>query len=409
MRTDAGNAELFARLFADELRYDHRRGSWFRWNGHIWTPDKDSYVMRCAKRVARVRMKCATTMQESDDRTNEVKWALSSEATYRLKALLEQAKATEPLADAGEGWDGDPLLFAVENGVIQLSDGRLRAGRPNDRITMQSPVPFDPSAPCRRWEQFLHEIFAGDGELIHAIQLAVGYCLTGLTLEQCLFLCYGDGSNGKSTFLKIIGYVLGDHAHNLPFSAFEVNRGSGIPNDIAPLAGKRFITALETSETKQLNEARIKLLTGEDPVSARFLYGEYFTFRPVGKFWLSFNHKPSVVDDSHGFWRRIWMVPFTQTFSDRTKDPFLESKLRAEAPGILAWAIRGCLEWQRIGLPRPSAVERATREYRTENDIVGEFVEERCEIASGVSVLSADLWKAYEEWTADQDGRPIPR
>jgi putative DNA primase/helicase len=232
----------------------------------------------------------------------------------------------------------------------------------------------------------------------------VGYCLTGDTSEQCLFLAFGDGSNGKSTFLNIIGYILGDYAHNLPFSAFEVKKNSSIPNDVATLVGRRFVTAVETSESQRLNEARIKALTGGDRITARFLHAEYFTFQPAAKFWLAFNHKPRVTDDSHGFWRRIRLIPFTQTFDESSKDRQLESKLRSEAPGILAWAVRGCIEWQQQqhGLGMPRAVEVATREYRSENDVLAEFVDNCCVIDPTQSVSSADLFVAYGHWAKSQ-------
>jgi putative DNA primase/helicase len=411
MRTDAGNAELFASQNADELRYDHVRRCWFRWNGHIWMRDKDLYIMRRAKGVARCRMENALGLPESDDRAKEIKWALSSEGTYRLKALLEQAKATEPLTDSGEDWDSDPYLLAVKNGVIDLRKGTLRAGRPEDRITLQSQVPFDPSATCPRWEQFLHEILGGDEEVIRFVQRALGYCLTGATTEQCLFLCYGDGSNGKSTFLNVIAYILGlgEYAHNLPFSAFEIKSRSAIPNDVAALVGKRFVTAVETGEAQRLNEARVKALTGSDPVTARFLFADYFTFQPVAKFWLAFNHKPVVEDDSYGFWRRIRLIPFTQIFEESRKDKQLEAKLREEAPGILAWMVRGCLEWQEKGLGLPRAVEEATLEYRSESDLLNEFIEECCVLASELCVSSASLWDEYEKWARGQGQSSLQR
>jgi putative DNA primase/helicase len=306
------------------------------------------------------------------------------------------------LADSGDNWDSNPYLFAVRNGVIDLRTGELRAGRSDDRITMRSPVESEQSAKCERWEKFLTEIFGGDEELIGFVRRAVGYCLTGDTSEQCLFLAFGDGSNGKSTFLNIVGYILGDYAHNLPFSAFEVKKNSSIPNDVATLVGRRFVTAVETSESQRLNEARIKALTGGDRITARFLHAEYFTFQPAAKFWLAFNHKPRVTDDSHGFWRRIRLIPFTQTFDETRKDRQIESKLRSEAPGILAWAVAGCMEWQRQGLGTPQAVEDATREYRSENDVIAEFVDSCCVIDPAESALSGDLFSSYGHWAKSQ-------
>jgi putative DNA primase/helicase len=162
-------------------------------------------------------------------------------------------------------------------------------------------------------------------------------------------LCHGEGANGKSTFLSAIAYVLGSYACNLPFSAFELVARSTIPNDVATLPGRRFVTAIETDESARLNEARIKALTGCDLITARSLYNRFFTFKPVAKFWLAFNHRPVVADSSHGFWRRVHLIPFVRQFNPQA-EPNLEGTLRAEAPGILAWAVQGCLDWQKLGL-----------------------------------------------------------
>ena len=177
-----------------------------------------------------------------------------------------------------------------------------------------------PRAP--RFDRFLKEVFGDDTDLIGYIQRAVGYSLTGATAEQCFFCCYGDGANGKSTFLNAIRNVVGGYGCNLPFSAFELEARASIPNDVATLPGRRFVTAIETAESSQLNAARIKALTGSDPITARLLHREFFTFEPVSKFWLAFNHRPVVTDDSHGFWRRVHLIPFLRRF-----DPNGEPKL----------------------------------------------------------------------------------
>jgi len=268
---------------------------------------------------------------------------------------------------------------------------------------MKCPVVYDPSATCPRWEQFLPEIFENDAELISYVQCAVGYSLTADVSEQCIFLAYGEGANGKSTFLKTIGRVLGDYSCNLPFSAFEIGGRSSIPNDIAALVGKRIVTSVETNEATRLNEGRIKALTGGDPITARYLYGEFFTFQPVAKFWLAFNDKPRVVDDSHGFWRRIRLIPFVHRFEGQQDDKHLDKKLIAEAPGILNWALKGGLDWQKTGLVTPEAVEIATVEYREESNSAAAFINDRCCIEVGSWVSSGDLFAAYCKWSKEQD------
>jgi hypothetical protein len=223
----------------------------------------------------------------------------------RLEAALALAQSERPIADSGEDWDADPWLLAVANGVVDLRTGALSEGRPDDRITMHSPVPYDPEAQCPRWLVFLREVFGDDDELIDFIWRACAYSLSGLTNEECHFLCFGSGCNGKGTLNRVQRDILGDYAANTAFSTLEMSSRNGIPNDLAALYGKRLVTASELNEAVRLNEARMKMLAGQDPVTARFLHGEFFTFVPNAKFWLAVNHKPMVNDDSTGFWRKI--------------------------------------------------------------------------------------------------------
>ena len=244
---------------------------------------------------------------------------------------------------------------------MNLQTGRLLNGTLSQRITRHTDVAFDPAAQCPQWERFQADIFNGDAELVTFIHRAIGYSLTGDTSEQCLFPCYGGGANGKSTFLEVVRHVLGGYAHNLPFSAFELHARSSIPNDVASIVGKRFATACETNESARFNEARVKALTGSDTISARFLYSEFFSFTPTAKIWLAFNHKPVVADDSEGFWRRIHLIPFLREFKGDAADKDLKAKLCSEAPGILAWAVRGCLAWRTEGLQPPATVKAVTQ------------------------------------------------
>lgn len=400
--TDAGNGEYFAFLQGDRLRYDHARKRWLVWTGHWWTPDADAEVRRLAKDTARQRYVDALQIEDLKERAAEAKWAVGMEARSRLDSMLLLAQSERPIADDGTGWDADPWLLGVANGIVDLRTGSLRAGRPEDRLTLHTTVAYDPAATCPRWERFLAEVFAGDQALISFIQRAVGYSLSGLTVEQVLFMCFGSGANGKSTFLRVVRAVLGDYAHNVAFSTLELSARSGIPHDLANLVGRRFISASETSELARLNEARIKALTGEDPLTARRLYESEFTFQPVGKFWLSVNHRPQVRDDSVGYWRRIREIPFTQCFRDDQCDPHLFATLQGEAAGILAWAVRGCLAWQREGLGPPEVVQQATAEYQRESDPVVGFLEDCCVQVPNAYTRSSALFQAYRTWAAEQ-------
>lgn len=396
--TEARYAELFTATYADRLRYLHARGCWYEFQGHAWRPDRDGGIVRHALGFVRLQQQAA--LQIVGDRAAKqaaARFAISAESKAFLERLIGLAKNLKPLADAGDDWDADPWLLGVPNGVVDLRTGELRDGRPEDRITQQTAVPYIADAECPRWERFLAEIFDNDVELVEFIQAFAGYSLTGDTREQCLILGYGSGANGKTTLLNTLSYVLGDYAHVMPFTTIERQR-STIPNDVAALAGKRFVTAAETTEGARLNEARVKALVGCDPVSARFLHGEWFTFRPCAKFWLAVNHRPSVGDDSPGFWRRIRLLPFARAFTGADRDDTLEAKLRAEGPGILRWAVEGCLRWQRDGLPAPAAVLHATEEYRQDADMLADFLAEACVIEPGASARAADLQEAYARW-----------
>jgi putative DNA primase/helicase len=409
VRTDAGNAELFAFISKDDRRYDHKRRCWLIWRKHWWVEDSDGLIMRTAKSVARMRLEAAASLSGEENEA-EIKWAMETQSRARLEAMIELAKSEYPIFDSGEGWDSDPMLLGVANGVIDLRAGTLRDGRPEDKITLHTDIPFIPSAQCPRFIQFLEEIFGNGTDLIEYIQRVVGYSLTGDVTEQCLFLCFGSGANGKSTFLELLKFILGPYAYNLPFSAFELSARASIPNDVAAIASKRLVTAVETSESAKWNEARIKGLTGGDEITARHLYHEFFRFNPTGKFFLAVNHLPEVADESEGFWRRIRIIPFLKQFSasSGTADKDLLAKLKAEAPGILVWAVQGCLEWQKSKLGIPPAIREATTEYREDSDPLADFIEERCLVGPKESVEARAIWDAYYGWAIENLDRAVP-
>lgn len=406
--TDSGNAELFGRLNKDLVRFDHRRKRWLLWAEHFWRSDRKLQIMRLATDAARIRFEQAATIENLRDREIEAKWAIQSENKYRIEATLDLARAEKSIADEGNNWDENGWLLGVANGVLDLKTGKTRPGKQSDRMTMQSAVHFDADVLAPRWQTFIGEIFAGDADLIDYIWRAAGYSLTGETGEQCHFLCWGGGSNGKTTFLRVLREILGEYGDNTPFSTLEMSSRNTIPNDLAALHGKRLVTASELNEAVRLNEARLKMLAGEDPVTARFLHGEFFTFVPVSKFWLSVNHKPIVNDDSTGFWRKIRLIPFTETFEGRA-DKDLKECLRREYPGILAWMVRGCLEWQARGLASPTAVLTATGAYRAESDPVAVFLQERCVANVSCLIRAGEFYRAYLDWADDAGLNPRER
>lgn len=393
--TELDAAERFNRLHGDEVRFDHRRKRWLLWRGHRWEPDANAEVTRLAAMFAREWQRTGIEIADEDRRRHVVDYAMKLERREALTSLLALAHDLVPISDPGDQWDQAPMLLGVPNGVVDVTNGTLRPGHPGDRITFQTAVAYDPAACCPRWEQFIREIFKGDDELIAFVHRALGYSLTGDTSEQVIFIPYGTGANGKGTLTNTLLRVLGDYAYNMPFLTVEMRDRTGIPNDLAALVNRRFVMASETNDGTRLNEARVKALTGCDPITARFLHGEFFVFQPVAKFWLSVNHKPVVRDNSYGFWRRVRLIPFTQQF---TVNRTLADELAAEAPGILAWCVRGALAWQQHGLAAPPSVMEATQEYERESDPLGQFLDEACELATGSVVGATELYQHYRQW-----------
>lgn len=259
------------------------------------------------------------------------------------------------------------------------------------------------------WEAFLSRIFAGDGELIRFVQKAVGYSLTGSTEEQCFFILYGAGANGKSTLIQTISALLKDYARQTPTETLLVQRGDGPRNDLARLQGARFVSASEVEGGRKLAEALVKQLTGGDTLTARYLYKEHFEFQPTFKIWLAVNHKPGVQGTDHAIWRRMRLLPFTVTIPAAEQDKRLTEKLQAEQPGILRWAVEGCRAWQQEGLEPPSAVKRATGDYRAEMDVIAAFIQDCCVLGDTHEVSSKALYEEYTGWCAQMDETPVTR
>jgi putative DNA primase/helicase len=403
--TDLGNAELFTHVHGHRLRYVAERRRWLTWDTARWAPDITGEAERAAKVTAKVLLDRAAGIEDDTARGKAAKWAATAQSESRIRALLVLARSDPQLAVSETQLDAHPYLLAVANGVVDLATGELREGDPDDLITRGSDVAYDPDATCPRWERFLQEIFNDDQDLIAFVHRLVGYTLTGDTREHLLAVLHGQGCNGKSTLLEILKALLGDLATTSAFDTFARARGDRGPrNDLARLRGARLVTASESGEGRRLDEATLKEITGGDTIAARFLFGEHFEFRPTFKLLLVTNHRPRVDGDDDAIWRRLRLVPFEQSFEGR-EDRDLGPTLHQELPGILAWAVRGCLAWQHDGLGQARAVTQATAEYRSAEDTLGAFLDERC-TPSG-QVTASDLRDAYEQWCNELGERPL--
>lgn len=412
-RSDAGNGEAFAFLFGDRLRYDWKRERWLRWGAHLWSPAKTGELVPLAKRAARERYAAACEADDDDER----KWSFGNESRTRLLNTLDLARGEPPIADDGEWWDADPALLGCPNGVIELATGTFRPGRQIDRITQQVATPYDPDAECPRWHQFVEEVFGGDSDLIEFVWRAVGYSLSGSIKEQAFFLLHGRGANGKSIFLATLRTVLGDYAYNASFRVVDYACRGEHDQALAQLEGRRFVTASEAAENARLNEDRLKALAGDTTITARRLYHDDAPFVNTTKLWLAVNHRPRVLDDSEGFWRRARLIPFNRRFVSAERiaaDPSLQldpnvlpadrdlaDKLVAEAPGILAWAVAGSALWASGGLCEPACVHEAGQSWREEADPLGDFISTCCNVGPGCQAAAGDLYRAYLAWAED--------
>ena len=402
--TDAGNAIRLIKLFGSDIRYVYEFKKWIHWDGSRWLFDEDGYMFRLAKETARsISQEAANETDESRRRTL-LQHALRSENKQQLDSMIQVAKTEEGITISQSQLDQDKYLLGVANGVVNLRTGGLLDNCKESMITKRTGTAFNQNDKCPLWLNFINEITNNNKELANYLKKIVGYSLTGETKEQLFFFLHGHGANGKSVFVNTIQDMLGDYSMQTPVSTI-MTRGKGsINNDIARLRGARFVNTTETDEGSRFNESEIKLITGGDMISARFLHKEYFEYRPQFTLWISGNHKP-VPGDSYSIWRRLILIPFDVRFSENKQDKNLSYKLRAELPGILNWAIEGCLEWQDDGLTTPKVILDATKEYQTEMDRINSWMEDCCSsnASNHNSVKSSDLYKSYKSW-ADDNG-----
>lgn len=328
-----------------------------------------------------------------------VQHSLRSESSGKLRALLDIACGMPDIAIRSEELDRDVWLLNCENGTINLKTGKLQAHNPKDYITKLCRANMDPACATPLWMQLLDKVTRGDKNMQRYIQKALGYALTGDTSEQAIFILYGTGSNGKSTLLNVFADMLGGYAQTTPADTFMQKKNDAVSNDIARLKGARFVAAIEMEEGKRMAEALIKSMTGGDKLVTRFLYGEFFEYVPQFKVFLAVNHKPIIRDTTNSIWRRIKLVPFTNTFTEQERDKNFPARISAtELPGILAWAVQGCMMWQHEGLTMPDFVTEATREYKDEMDSFATFFFECCTERENGRVSNKLLRAKYDEW-----------
>jgi putative DNA primase/helicase len=407
--TDHGNERAFEILFGEEFRYDHTAERWLRWNGVYWEPDTIGTIDRRMLQVAAERRDAAALLPELDGAGDQIRkkaiaYAMRLQNVRVRQSAIDSATTNERFACRAEDFDRDDYLFACANGVFDLGRGAFRPGRREDMLTRASRVTYDASAQCPRFLKFLHEVFQNDADMLDFIQRAIGLSLTGLTREEVFFILYGKGRNGKGVLLWVLLELLGDYAVNTDFSTLIADKYTtkAPRNDIASLAGRRFVSAQESREGAQFDESLIKTLTGGDMITARFLHREFFTFRPTWKIWIATNHRPAIRGNDTGIWSRPKLVPFGVSFEGREDRGLKDALLKPEElSGILNWAIKGCQLYLNDGLKYPKAVTEATAQYRSDSDFIARFLDECCVFGPGFSARSRRLFDAYKKWSSD--------
>lgn len=398
MLTEMGNAERIVAEYGHVIRFVNGAG-WFTWDGKRWKEDK-------SRKVERITSKTLRKLLKSEDE-REVKWGKQCE---KRAIRMNSIKDMIPLVPAQrEDFDTHPYLMNVENGVIDLKTGELLLHDRDLMLTKLTNIEYKKGADCPNWKAFLESIFKDekgetDFELIDFIQKSIGYSLTSDISEQVMFFLYGGGRNGKSTFINTVKSLLGDYAKQTNSETFiKKKNDNGASNDIARLAGARFVSAVESEEGQQLSEGLVKQITGGEPITARFLRQEFFEFQPEFKVFFTTNHKPIIKGIDEGIWRRVRMIPFTVTIPKESIDRKLPEKLSMEISGILNWAIEGCLKWQKEGLGEPKSIKEATNNYKEEMDIIEPFIVDMCFLNPLAKIEAKELYAAYSRW-CDNEG-----
>lgn len=411
--TDSGNAERFVEMFGEDVRYECNSKRWFIWDGRRFAEDVTGMVYRMAlDSVRAITEGLPDTVEDEEQQKIHDKiraFARKSESRSSLDNLLTLAGRGTNIVCTYDEIDCDPYAVNFRNAIYHLEYGKYDHD-PKYGITklinidFNEDIDFDAERDCPKWLAFLRTVMDNNESLVDFLQRALGYSLSGLTTEQCLFFCYGSGKNGKSVFFDALKELFGEYYQKAPTEMLMAKYNDGIPNDVARLRGVRFVVAAELPENKRFDESRIKDLTGGDRITARYLHSEYFEFDPTHTIWLYGNHKPTIIGTDDGIWRRIHLIPFTVTISEEKRRPMNEimDEFRIEQPSILRWMIEGYMSWREDGgLKAPKIVTEATQEYKEEMNTVGNFIAEKLDKQPGSTASFKDVYECYAKWCGE--------
>lgn len=404
--TDMGNAYRFLDQHREQLRHVPAWGAWLAWDGRRWRKEDQSITTRYAFATAKSIYAEAGASTDPETARTLAKWAHATSFRRPLEAMVRLSGGLDGMRVPIDKLDADPMLFNCSNGTLDLRTGTLRPHDVGDLLTKLSPINFDPAASCPLWERFLERVVPSEG-MRTFMQRAIGYSLTGHVTEQVLFFLHGSGANGKSTLLTTLQHVFGDYARQgAPDLLLSSVQHESHPTAQADLVGARLVVCSEVEHGKSFAETAVKQLTGSDQIKARYMRQDFFEFVPTHKIFLAANHKPRIRGTDHGIWRRLRLIPFDTRISESEKDPQLGDKLKAEAAGILAWCMRGCLMWQAQRLGSAEVMANATAEYRKDQDTLAHFLDEHTEQAADGNVTHSEIYAAFVRWCERTGEKP---
>lgn len=403
--TDLGNAERLVDQYGTLILYCHEMREWYVWmyDEGRWKLDKNGFVVRMCKDVVRRIYHESSIAPTEDTRKKMWAWANQCECKTHLTGMNDLAQSDKKILVSPDEFDKNDMLFNLRNGTFNLETLVLEPHNKKNNISKYSDFAYNPKATCPKFEIYLDRIFrsaSNKTEIIKFLQRAVGYTLTGLTQEECLFLPYGKGSNGKSVFLEILHALMGEYGTTINSRSLTTERGEQT-NDLAALVGKRYVSSSENSEGSKLDAELIKKLTGKDLISARFLYKEPFDFKPKFKLWWAFNHPPEISDQTNSIWRRVKIIPYTETIPEREMNKRLADEIIAtELSGVFNWAVAGLAEYNLHGLQQPEIITESTKQYKNDQDILLDFFNSNYEITEDLNdkVKASDLYASYKAW-----------
>lgn len=403
--TDIWLGEMFSQEQLGKICFCENLGGWYFWNKSKWVLDKELNVIRKMK----AWLKSFLVKAKNDRDVVLYDKIKKASADGRIQSLLNLTKSEEGIGVSQEEFDQEQYYVNCNNGVIDLEKQKLLPHSPDLYLTNQVSVNYNKEASITEWLKFLDSIFLGDKDMIKYVQKSLGYSLTGSTEEQCFFVLYGNGNNGKSTFLAAVRKIFNDYAKHTPAATLMESRSGAATNDVARLVGARLVTASESDTSVNLAESKIKELTGDDTITARFLHKEFFQFRPMFKLFLLTNKLPNVRGTDKGIWRRIIPIPFNLNLEEHEKDYSLPAKLENEFEGIFAWIVEGFRLWREEGLERTDTIKQSLDTYRDDTDIIGNFISERYELSSDFIIPSSELIKDIHSWVKEESNERMVR